>query len=175
MSDDNSPLGGLHPYAEVYDHRSPFAHATKPQWSRRLFPLSTSMHGYTRKRFGADVAAGATIAALALPAAMAYAALAGVEVSAGLYALLLPVVAYAFLGSYRRLVVGPESAVAILVAIAIAPLAHGDAARYGALVAGLAVTIGCVFLSLGYCDWGGLPTTSLRPCSSATSQESAWC
>jgi sulfate permease, SulP family len=77
---------------------------------------------------------------------MAYAALAGVDVTAGLYALLLPVIAYVFLGSYRRLVVGPESAVAILVASAIAPLAHGDAARYAALVFGLAIAIGCVFL-----------------------------
>ncbi len=146
MSTDDSAASGLHPYTEVYDHRSPFANASKPPLARRLLPLSTSMRGYTRGRFGTDAAAGATVAALALPASMAYAGLAGVPVSAGLYALLLPVVAYAFLGSYRRLSVGPESAVAILVAIAIAPLAHGDAARYAVLVAGLAITIGVVYI-----------------------------
>ena len=54
---------------------------------------------------------------------MAYAELAGVPVSAGLYALLLPVLAYAFLGSAPRVVVGPEGTVALLVATAIAPLA----------------------------------------------------
>lgn len=139
-------MDGLRPYDEVYDHRSPFAHATKLPWARRLFPLADSVKGYTRSRFLTDLAAGATVAALALPAGMAYADLAGVDVTAGLYALLLPVIAYAFLGSYRRLVVGPESAVAILVAIAVAPLAHGDPSRYAALVFGLALLIGAVYL-----------------------------
>ena len=137
----------LHPFRSFYGKRSPFAHATKPPLTRRYLPFVHSMSGYDGKRSRADVAAGITVAALSLPSAMAYAQLAGIGVSAGLYALLLPVVAYALLGSYRRLVVGPESTVSILVAISIAPLAHGDASRYAALVSGLALMIGAIFLA----------------------------
>ena len=54
---------------------------------------------------------------------MAYAELAGLPVTAGLYTLLLPVLAYALLGSSPRVVIGPEGAVALLVASALAPLA----------------------------------------------------
>ena len=90
--------------------------------------------------------AGVTVAALALPASMAYAQLAGVPVSAGLYALLLPVLAYAILGSAPRVVVGPEGTVALLVATAIAPLAATGSAEYPALAALLAIMVGIVFL-----------------------------
>ena len=49
-----------------------------------------------------------TVAALALPASLAYAEIAGLSPVIGLYALLLPAVAYALLGSSRQLVVGPD-------------------------------------------------------------------
>ena len=48
-----------------------------------------------------------TVAALALPSAMAYAELAGLSPVSGLYALLLPAVAYTLLGSSQRLIIGP--------------------------------------------------------------------
>jgi sulfate permease family protein len=50
---------------------------------------------------------GVTVAALALPSAMAYAELAGLSPVSGLYALLLPAVAYTLLGSSQRLIIGP--------------------------------------------------------------------
>ncbi len=77
---------------------------------------------------------------------MAYAQLAGLPVTAGLYALLLPVLAYAFLGSGLRVMVGPEGAVALLVASALAPLAAAGSAEYTTLAAGLASCVGAVFL-----------------------------
>jgi high affinity sulfate transporter 1 len=76
---------------------------------------------------------------------MAFAELAGVPVSAGLYALLLPVVAYAVFGSAPRVVVGPEGTVALLVATALAPLAATGSAEYAALAAMLALLVGLVF------------------------------
>ena len=72
-----------------------------------------------------------TVAALAIPSAMAYAELAGLSPVAGLYALLLPAVAYAFLGSSRQLVVGPEGALSLLVAVSVAPLAAGNPSLTG--------------------------------------------
>ncbi|HVQ87301.1 MAG TPA: SulP family inorganic anion transporter [Actinomycetes bacterium] len=136
----------LRPFARVYGHRSPFAHASKPPLIRRYLPFVISLRGYDAKRSRQDVSAGLTVMALALPSAMAFADLAGLPVSAGLYALLLPVLAYAILGSYRRLVVGPESTVSILVASSLAPMVVGDPARYAALAAALAIIVGCVYL-----------------------------
>ena len=59
-----------------------------------------------------------TVAALALPSAMAYGELAGLSPVNGLYTLLLPTVAYVLFGSSRRLVIGPEGATSTLVAAA---------------------------------------------------------
>ena len=109
-------------------------------------PFACSISTYSGARLRTDVIAGVTVAALALPASMAYAQLAGVPVSAGLYALLLPVLAYAILGSAPRVVVGPEGTVALLVATAIAPLAATGSAEYPALAALLAIMVGIVFL-----------------------------
>ncbi|HET6754134.1 MAG TPA: SulP family inorganic anion transporter [Jiangellaceae bacterium] len=73
--------------------------------------------------------------ALALPASMAYADIAGLPVTAGLYSLLLPLVVYALLGSAPWLVVGPESTIALLVAAGLAPLAVAGTAEYTTLAA----------------------------------------
>jgi high affinity sulfate transporter 1 len=109
-------------------------------------PFSQSLRGYSGGRLRVDAVAGLTVAALALPSSMAYAELAGLPVTAGLYALLLPVLAYALLGSAPRVVVGPEGAVALLVASALAPLAAAGSAQYTALAAALAIAVGAVFV-----------------------------
>jgi sulfate permease, SulP family len=77
---------------------------------------------------------------------MAYAELAGLSPVAGLYALLLPAVAYTVLGSSRQVIIGPEGVIAALVATAVVPLADGDPARYASLAALLALMVGGVFL-----------------------------
>jgi high affinity sulfate transporter 1 len=105
------------------------------------------MSGYSTARGRSDVLAGITVAALALPSAMAYAELAGAPVTAGLYALLLPVVAYAVFGSAARVVIGPEGTVALLVATALAPLAAAGSAEYATLAAMLALLVGLVFFA----------------------------
>ena len=133
-------------FDSAYEGRSPFASSTKPPWTRRYVPLVDSMKGYSRGKLRVDGLAGLTVAALALPSAMAYAELAGLPVTAGLYALLLPVLAYALLGSGLRVVVGPEGAVALLVASALAPLAATGSAQYATLAAALAIAVGAVFL-----------------------------
>ncbi len=133
-------------FESAYEGRSPFASSTKPPWTRRYVPFIRSVRGYSRDKLRVDGMAGLTVAALALPASMAYAELAGLPVTAGLYALLLPVLAYALLGSGLRVVVGPEGAVALLVASALAPLAAAGSAQYSALAAALAVAVGVVFL-----------------------------
>jgi len=88
--------------------------------------VSTGLAGYPKHKGRRDAVAGITVAALAIPSAMAYADLAGLSPVAGLYALLLPAVAYAVFGSSRQLIVGPEGALALLLVAALAPLAGGS-------------------------------------------------
>ena len=121
---------------------SPFKPKERAPLLARTIPVSTQLAGYPTRSARRDVIAGITVAALALPSAMAYAELAGLSPVAGLYALLLPAVAYAFLGSSRQLIVGPEGALALLVATSVAPLAGGDPATYASLAAMLAVLVG---------------------------------
>jgi high affinity sulfate transporter 1 len=134
-------------FREAYQGRGPFASESQPPLTTRFVPFARSVAGYSRHRGRTDVIAGITVAALALPSSMAYAELAGAPVSAGLYALLLPVVAYAVFGSAPRLVIGAEGTVSLLVAAALAPLVATDSADYGVLAAMLAVLVGLVFLA----------------------------
>jgi MFS superfamily sulfate permease-like transporter len=70
-----------------------------------------------------------TVAAVALPSAMAYAEVAGLSPVNGLYALLLPAVAYAVLGTSRQLVIGPEGSISALVAASILGMAASGSAE----------------------------------------------
>lgn len=99
---------------------------------------------YPRRDFRPDAIAGITVAALAIPSAMAYAELAGLSPVAGLYALLLPVLAYVVLGSSRQMVLGPEGALSLLLATSLAPIASGG--DYAALAAMVAVLVGGISL-----------------------------
>ena len=126
---------------------SPFQPAARRPVLHRVVPVSEQLPSYRGGILRRDLLAGVTVAALALPAAMAYAELAGLSPVAGLYALLLPTVAYTLLGSSRQLIVGPEGSIAALAAIALVPLASDDPGRYASLAALLALLVGVVFLA----------------------------
>ena len=129
-----------------YADESPFKPRAARPLVERAFPVSAALPGYPQRRLRGDLVAGVTVAALALPSGMAYAELAGLSPVAGLYALLLPAIAYVALGSSRQLIVGPEGALAVLVVSAVTPLAGQDEGRYATLAAALAVVVGGVFL-----------------------------
>jgi SulP family sulfate permease len=103
---------------------SPFQHPGRRPLLQRLIPVSEQVPGYRGGTLRRDLLAGVTVAALALPASLAYAEIAGLSPVIGLYALLLPAVAYAVLGSSRQLVVGPDGSVAALVGGSSDPLDH---------------------------------------------------
>jgi sulfate permease, SulP family len=102
------------------------------------------LRGYDRSWFRADVLAGITVTAYLVPQCLAYADLAGAPPVSGLWVAVVAMVTYFFLGTSRQLSVGPESATAIMVAAAVAPLAGGDEARWIALSAGLAIMVGVI-------------------------------
>jgi SulP family sulfate permease len=132
--------------AAYVEGASPFRPPAKRSILHRISPVSEQLVGYRGRTFGRDLIAGLTVAALAIPSGMAFAELAGVSPVAGLYALLLPVSVYSFLGSSRLLIVGPEGSISAVVATAVFPLAVGSPERYASLAALLALLVGGVFL-----------------------------
>ena len=115
----------------------------------RFFPGLAMLRGYQRGWLRYDLAAGVSVAAVALPTAIAYAQLAGFPPVVGLYASILPLVVYAILGTSRQLIVNPDAAACAMVAAIVAPLAGEDAALYTALAVSLAVLAGVACIVAG--------------------------
>ena len=96
-----------------------FQHPARRPLLQRLLPVTEDLPRYRGGTLRRDLLAGVTVAALALPASLAYAEIAGLSPVIGLYALLLPAVAYALFGSSRQMIVGPDGSVAALVGAAV--------------------------------------------------------
>jgi high affinity sulfate transporter 1 len=148
---------------KAYGRESPFQPKQKAPLLERAVPVSEELPAYGGGYARRDVLAGVTVAALALPSAMAYAELAGLSPVNGLYALLLPTVAYVLLGSSRQLVVGPEGSISALVAAAVLPLAVAGSAEAVELAAALALLVGGCFLVARALRLGWLADYFSRP------------
>jgi len=129
----------------------------------RVVPLTGALRSYRLPSAKRDVVAGLTVAALAIPSAMAYAEVAGVSPVDGLYALLLPAVAYALLGSSRQLVIGPEGSLATLVAAAVLPLVAAASADAAQLAAMLALLVALCFAAAWLLRLGWIADYFSRP------------
>ncbi|MGZ4401559.1 MAG: SulP family inorganic anion transporter, partial [Gaiellaceae bacterium] len=81
---------------------------------RRYVSVFDGIRPYERTWLSKDAIAGITLAALAIPEVMGYAKLAGMPVITGLYTILIPIAAFALFGSSRHLVVGADSATAVI-------------------------------------------------------------
>ena len=121
------------------------------------------LSGYQKEWLRLDLLAGISVAAVALPIAIAYSQLAGVPPVYGLYASLLPLVAYAFFGSSRQLIVAPDAATCAIVAAIVAPLAGQDVVRYVSLSAVLAMITGVFCIAAGLARLGFLTNFLARP------------
>lgn len=99
-------------------------------------------HRYGRALAQADLLAAMVVAVLLIPQCLAYAMLAGLPPQIGLYASLLPLLAYAALGSSPVLGVGPVAVLALMIAQALGGLPAGVSASDGALV--LAAEVGLI-------------------------------
>ena len=91
--------------------------------SSDIFPFIAWARKYRISHARADLAAGLTVAVVAVPQSMAYALIAGLPVQYGLYASILPTVAASLWGSSAHLVTGPTTAVSLVVLGALSPLA----------------------------------------------------
>lgn len=100
----------------------------------RWLPGLAALLQYQRAWLMPDLRAGLSVAAVALPVAIAYAELAGVGAIVGLYSCILPMVVYALFGTSRQLIVGPDAATCAVIAAVVTPLAAGDPTRQWQLV-----------------------------------------
>lgn len=111
---------------------------------RRNLPIVNWLPTYEKRWLSCDLIAGTTLAAFTIPEAIAYADLAGMPPQAGLYASIAAPLLYTLFGTSRQLVVGPTSAVSILVAAALGSLTVESPAQYAALAATTAILVGFI-------------------------------
>lgn len=111
-----------------------------------LFPPFGWLRGYSGQWLRGDLVAGVTLAAYALPVALAYATLAGLPPQVGVYGYMLGGLGYALLGSSRHLAIGPTSAISLMVAANVGAMAGGDAGRYAEIASLVAFTVALLCL-----------------------------
>ena len=119
----------------------------KDNWAFKAFQATTPGLTFLLTRFDRgwlrrDAIAGISVAAYLVPQVMAYSAIVGVPPVAGLWTALAAMLVYAVMGGSRVLSVGPESTIALLAGLAIAPLAGGEPGRVAALASALAIIVG---------------------------------
>src|ERR1700675_2102823 len=117
----------------------------------RYVPAFDSLRTYSWRSLRLDFFAGLTVAAVAVPQAMAYATIAGLPPQYGLYTAIVMTAVGALFDSSRQLINGPTNAISIALLSALALIPEGErihAAIALALLVGL-IQLGIAFLRLG--------------------------
>ena len=117
-----------------------------PEFIRR-YHLLQGILPFDTAQVPAEILAGITFAALAIPEVMGYTNIAGMPVVTGLYTILIPMAVFAILGSSRHLVVGADSATAVIIASGLAAMAAPRSPQYVAF-AGMIALLAAVLLLL---------------------------
>src|SRR5438477_5053768 len=130
---------------------------------RRLFPIARQLADYRAAWLSADILAGLSVAAVALPTAIAYPAIAGLPPETGLYAAILPPIGYALFGPSRQLMVGPDTATTIMLASVLAGLALAAPDQRVAAAAVFALTVGLSCVVAGIVGLGFIANFLSRP------------
>jgi high affinity sulfate transporter 1 len=107
-----------------------------------FMPGLNTLLNYERSWFSDDLRAALSVAAVALPVAIAYAQLTGVNAAVGLYSCVLPMLVYALFGTSKQLIVGPDAATCAVIAAVVTPLAAGDAVKHWQLVIAMTAMTG---------------------------------
>src|SRR6187431_1964909 len=122
-------------------------------WKRRIPGLET-LRSYQASWLKNDVMAGLVLTTMLVPVGIAYAVASGVPGIYGLYATIVPLLAYALFGPSRILVLGPDSALAALILATILPLSAGDPMHAVALASMMAIASGLVCIGVGLLKLG---------------------
>jgi high affinity sulfate transporter 1 len=113
--------------------------------------------------FPRDVMAGLVLATMLVPVGIAYALASGVPGIYGLYATIVPLLAYALFGPSRILVLGPDSSLAPVILAVVLPLSAGDAMRAVTLASMMAVVSGLVCVLIGVLRLGFVTELLSKP------------
>jgi high affinity sulfate transporter 1 len=112
----------------------------------RLIPIIGWLPGYRPAWLWPDLIAGLTLAAYAIPVAMAYSALAGLPPQSGIYCYIFGGLTYALFASSRHLAIGPTAAISVMTASVLGGLAAGNLSDYAAMAALTAAMVGVLCL-----------------------------
>jgi SulP family sulfate permease len=112
-------------------------------------PILQWLKVYNRETLTSDLVAAVIVTIMLIPQSLAYALLAGLPPEVGLYASILPLVAYAIFGTSRTLAVGPVAVVSLMTAAAVGNLALAGTAEYLAAAIALAFLSGVILILMG--------------------------
>jgi high affinity sulfate transporter 1 len=129
----------------------------------RYVPIVRWLPAYRHADLAPDAIAGLTSWAIMVPVALAYASLAGLPPEYGLITAFAALAAYAVFGTSRQLKVTTSSTMAVMSFSLVAPLAGGDASRFVALSAALALIVGAILVLAGFLRLGFISEFLAKP------------
>ena len=131
-------------------------------WLRWLPGLRT-LHQYNAGWLQHDLLAGLVLASMLVPVGIAYAVASGLPGIYGLYATIIPLLAYAMFGPSRIMVLGPDSALAPIILSVVLPLSGGDAGRAVVLAGMMAIVSGTMCILAGWARLGFVTELLSKP------------
>jgi len=129
----------------------------------RYVPVLDWGRRYDGGKFGEDMMAAVIVTIMLIPQSLAYALLAGLPPQAGLYASILPLVAYAIFGTSRALAVGPVAVVSLMTAAAVGQIAETGTMGYATAALSLAFLSGLFLVIMGVFRLGFLANFLSHP------------
>jgi high affinity sulfate transporter 1 len=134
-----------------------------PSGWRRWLPGLQTLRTYEASWWRHDITAGLVLTTMLVPVGIAYAVASGVPGICGLYATIVPLLAYALCGPSRILVLGPDSSLAAVILAVVLPLSGGDPLRAVSLASMLAVVSGLVCILAGVVRLGFVTELLSKP------------
>ena len=131
-------------------------------WLRWLPGLNTLRH-YDRSWLRSDIVAGLVMTAMLVPVGIAYAQASGLPGITGLYATIVPLLAYAVFGPSPILILGPDSALAAVILSVVLPLAGDDPQRAINIGGMMAVVSGVLCIAAGLARLGFITELLSKP------------
>jgi high affinity sulfate transporter 1 len=129
----------------------------------RWLPGLDTLRRYEAACLRHDIFAGLVLATMLVPVGIAYAEASGLPGIYGLYATIIPLLAYALFGPSRILVLGPDSALAAVILGVVLPLSNGDPLRAATLAAMMAIVSGTVCILAGIARLGFVTELLSKP------------
>lgn len=129
----------------------------------RYLPALTWLRGYNSAVLVRDGLAAVIVTVMLIPQSLAYALLAGLPAEMGLYASILPLVAYAIFGTSRTLSVGPVAVVSLMTASAVGKVAAAGTVGYVTAAIAMSLLSGMMLIGMGLLRFGYLASLLSHP------------